>query len=216
MKKENNAKRLNGFLTRFGIPSFFGISPLPFELYSASRNETVNNELEFADHLVFFVAGAITITHVRDDGTSFTISELKEFTVLGDMEFAASAVSPDLVETRKKSWFVVLPLKDIRSQLMNDPVFLRNLLASISRKFILFSAAMTVPGSLRTRLLYHMQVTQNDHMIHSVVRTCSQLQCSKRQLLRILKQLCEEGIIEKNGKGSYRLLVMEKEAFQLP
>jgi CRP-like cAMP-binding protein len=213
MRKENNAKKLESFLKKYRIPSFFGIPSLPFELYSAARHEVINNELEFTDHLVFFVAGAIAITHIRDDGTSFTIGELTEFTVLGDMEFASSVTSPDLVVALKKSWFVVLPLRDIRQQLMNGPVFLRNMLASISRKFILFSTAMTVSGSLRTRLLYHMQVTRSDHMIHSVIRTCSLLQCSKRQLLRILKQLCEEGVVEKNGKGSYRLLRMEKEAF---
>ena len=33
------------------------------------------------------------------------------------------------------------------------------------------------------------------------------------ELLRILKQLCDEGVVEKTGKGSYRLLRMEKEAF---
>ena len=205
MKIINDSIMLEKHLNRYGIRSFFTDSSLPFVLYCFDRGEFVNNEIEFSEYLAFFTEGLIAITHVRDDGSVVSVSEPGSFTILGDLEFAGRRISPHLVEAKRRSYFVVLPLKQIRKKLEQDPVFLMCMLSSVSEKFIRFSEAATASGTLREKLLYHMEVTREDHTIRSVIRTCAVLQCSKRQLLRILKQLCDEDIIVKTGKGTYVL-----------
>ena len=206
MKKENDGKKLERYLNRYSIRSFFSDDSLPFELYSFSPREVINNLMDPSEYLMFFVSGRVSIFHIRDDGTVFTVYEMDEFSVLGDVEFGAKGVSPLLVEAVVKSYVVVLPLRNRRKKLMQDPVFLWKMLESVSKKFTSFSDMVYSPGSLRDKVLYHFRYTEKDHMIRSVVRTCSALQCSKRQLLRILKALCEEGVLEKTGKGTYRLM----------
>ena len=45
-----------------------------------------------------------------------------------------------------------------------------------------------------------------DMTLTGVEKASLSLPCSKRQLLRILRTLQEEGIVIKTGKGKYRLL----------
>ncbi len=196
---------LENTLNRYDIRSFFSDTSLSFSLYCFEKGEFVNNTIDCSEYLSFFTEGRIEITHVRDDGSIVSVSEISSFTVLGDLEFADRLFSPHLVEAKKRSYFVVLPLKGIRTTLEQDPVFLMHMLSSVSQKFVSFSSAATVSRSLKEKLLYHMEVTRKDHTVHSVIQTCSVLQCSKRQLLRILKQLCDEDIIVKTGKGTYVL-----------
>ena len=206
MKKIKNEKILETYLSRYQIRNLFSDSDLPFELYTFERGETINNILDGSRYIQFVLDGVIRITHVRDDGTVVSISEITELTILGDIEFAHPHISPYLVECVRKSTVIALPLQTCRKKLENDPVFLRNLLGSVAAKFEAMSLAETSGRDLKEKVLYHLRSVRHDHMIRSVSRTASELQCSSRQLLRILKKLCAEGILEKTGKGSYRLL----------
>ena len=38
-----------------------------------------------------------------------------------------------------------------------------------------------------------------------------QFRCSRRQLQRVVRKLLEQGVLEKTGRGEYRLLRDEKE-----
>ena len=208
MEKIRNEKELNRYLELCGIPELFTDPDLPFELYAFRRHEIVNNFFDSSEYLLFFVAGRLMIRQIRDDGTAAGIGEIREFTVLGDMEYADRKISMHIVEAMTPSRFIILHLtEEIRAKLDRDPVFLRYLLSSVTKKFILFSDAATSSKTLRERLLFHLEQTQKDHRIRSVAETAELLQCSRRQLLRILKQLTEEGIAEKTGKGEYRLCI---------
>ena len=59
--------------------------------------------------------------------------------------------------------------------------------------------------NLEEKLLFFLSRVQPDHEIRSVNQTLQPLHCSRRQLQRVLKKLCEEGRIIKTGRGRYRL-----------
>ena len=60
------------------------------------------------------------------------------------------------------------------------------------------------PEDLKERTLYYLE--HADHQtLKGVASAASYLQCSRRQLLRILKILQEEGSVIKTGRGTYRL-----------
>ena len=207
MKRIKDRKKLQMWLDRYDILSHFSDPRLPFELVRFDAHEIINNLYETSENIMFFVTGKLNIRNIRDDGTVYLISETTEFMILGDVEYADRHITPHIVEATEPSLMIVLPLDEqTRTKLDHDPVFLRYLLSSLAGKFIGFSSAVTEPKTLRERLIFHLENTAQDRMIRSVINTSDALQCSRRQLLRILKQLCEEGIVEKTGKGKYRLI----------
>ena len=59
--------------------------------------------------------------------------------------------------------------------------------------------------TLEEKLLLYLDKMQPDHTIHSVNETVIAMHCSRRQLQRVLKTLCEEWSAGKDGQRQYRL-----------
>ena len=210
MKKITSPKRLQNLLETGHITSFFSSADLPFELYQFAKGEFLNNELDPSRYLLFPVSGSVRILHVRDDGTMYQIASGRSMTCLGDMEFASGRISPYLVEAVTSCSCVVLPLRDVRTALENDPVFLRFLLRQLAAKMDLSTATQAIPRSLKERLDFYIRTQCTDNTLKGVAKAASALAVSRRQLLRILKQMCEEEIMTKTGKGSYVLNTEKK------
>lgn len=210
MKKIPDQKLLSRLLSRHSIESFFSVQDLPFELYSFEKGEYLNNELDPLEYLLFPVSGAVRILHIRDDGSVHQISAENKTLCLGDMEFATGRTSLYLIEAAHSGYCIALPLKECRKQLKQDPVFLNFLLGQLARKIELASASQALPRNLKERLDFYIRTQCQDNTLKGVERAASALSVSKRQLLRILKELCNEGIMEKEGKGTYRLLTADE------
>ena len=58
--------------------------------------------------------------------------------------------------------------------------------------------------TLEEKVLLYLNEIWPSHQITSVNAAMVSLHCSRRQLQRVLKKLCDEGVLEKNGRGSYR------------
>ena len=87
----------------------------------------------------------------------------------------------------------------------NDPVFLKVLLRHLADKLSLSSTLDIMADNLEERLLVYMKTIQPDHRITSVNHAMQALHCSRRQLQRALKKLCEQGILMHERKGHYIL-----------
>lgn len=202
MKKIENDKRIEAYLDRYSVRSFFRFPDrIGFELYEFSKGEIINNLMDPIDYLLFTVGGKIRICNVRNDGTPVLLAEEEGFTVLGDVEFASNEVSAYIVEAASKVTCLSVDVNRYRDILENDPVFLSFLLRSVAEKLSLSTAYILEPEDLRERTIYYLQ----NQTLSGVASAASYLHCSKRQLLRILKRLQEEGTIIKTGRGTYRM-----------
>ena len=68
------------------------------------------------------------------------------------------------------------------------------------------SAVMAASAqTLEEKVLFFLQKVQTSHEISSVNNALQPLHCSRRQLQRVLKKLCDEGRLVKTGRGRYRL-----------
>ena len=84
-------------------------------------------------------------------------------------------------------------------------MFLRFVLGQLAGKLSL-SAVMTASAqTLEEKVLFFLRKVQEDHAISSVNHALQALHCSRRQLQRVLKRLCDEGLVVKVGRGCYRL-----------
>ena len=205
MKKTENQNRLNGYLHKYHLQQYFSDMDLPFELYGFARGEFLNNELDPYEYLCFLVSGSARIMHVRDDGSYYRIADAMPLTLFGDMEFAKNAQTPYLIEISQPAECVVLPLKQCAAKLRQDPVFLCYLLSSLARKLDMLTEMNAFPKNLKEKVLHYMTYLSPDHSLTGIEATATTFSFSRRQLLRILKSLCEENKIRKTGKGRYEL-----------
>ena len=60
--------------------------------------------------------------------------------------------------------------------------------------------------SVEERVLTFLRDIQPDHTLHGINRGLMQFHCSRRQLQRVIKRLCDEGKLRKLKKGVYILL----------
>ena len=206
MKKIENQELMEKYLKKHRIREYFSTPELPFQLYRLEKGEYLNNELDPKDYFSFIVEGAYQIINVDDSGKtqSFPVSE--GFNCLGDLEFAIGEYSPYLIEIRRTSWFITLPLNDARSLLENDPLLLRFITRQLGMKVKRSQNLLLEGGNHEERLLYYIRSVCTDGTFSGVEKAAAYVRVSRRQLQRILHKFIEQGILEKTGKGTYRLL----------
>lgn len=206
MRQLHDDELLQQLLTKHGILNLFETTELPFRLYQYDKGEIIRCVRDSAFFLQFFVQGSIQIYSIRSDGSQYPICVLHDFTVLGDMEFCgADSRATILVEVCEPTLCVELPLHGYQEKLENDNTFLRFLLHAVVRKLSLVSQSEAAFSNLEEKLLHYLTYECENHQFQGVERTAFHLRCSRRQLQRLLKSLTEQGIIEKLGKGNYRL-----------
>ena len=206
MNKIESEKRKESYLKRYRIRNLFtDPEQIEFELYEFSKGEIINNLLDPLEYLLFTVSGRVRVYNIRDSGTMALLAEGESFTVLGDVEFSTGKPSAYIVEAGTQAHCIVVDLKRYRSILRKDPVFLSFLLTAVTDKLSMATAYLLEPEDLRERTVYYIE--HSDHRtMKGVASAASYLHCSKRQLLRILKDLQQEGLIIKTGKGEYKLI----------
>lgn len=159
------------------------------------------------DEILFLVEGTVLIYGVRDDGSLSPINQLVSPALLGDLEFPNQGITPFFTETKTAVVCLSLSTKKYFKQLHSDLRFLHMLLQSYSDKLKIFSFVDTVTATLEERVLLYMKSICPQHEINGIEKVIYQLRCSRRQLQRVLKKLCDNREIEKIGKGRYKLCV---------
>lgn len=205
MKQIKDERKLSVFLDQYQIRSLFSTENLTFRLYQYEKGEILNFLRDSNCFLQFLVSGSVQIYAVHKDGRRRPVCLVEEFTVLGDMEFCGEAPDLFLVEATGKVICIELSLKECRESLLNDNVFLRYLLHSVAHKMAMFSQAEAMFTSLEEKLLYYFRHGCPGQELKGVDAAAMRLCCSRRQLQRLLKSLTERNIVEKLGKGTYRL-----------
>lgn len=205
MKEIHDHQQVNHYLEKYRILSCFGNSVSGFFLCRYERGEILNHLFDPEQYLQFFVEGILKIYSVRSDGSIYPVSHGNSRTLLGDVEFCGSGNPPHfIVEAQSTCSCLVLPLESCRSQLMEDPVFLRTVLCSLSRKFEMFSVTEADFPTVEKRLLYYLDQECPGGFLTDIEKATFHLHCSRRQLQRVLKDLTERGILTHPAHGRYR------------
>ena len=87
----------------------------------------------------------------------------------------------------------------------NDRRFLHALLRSFTQKFELFTAIHSESETVEEKVLFYLSQMCPNQEFKGVETAAFQLGCSRRQLQRVLQDLCAQQKIKKLGKGWYRL-----------
>lgn len=185
----------------------FQSRPPVLRLLSFDKGELLNHPLKSMDHFLIIIEGNIIIYSISPDGSVRYIARSGCGTLLGDMEFSGAVLQNQMLYTEAADRVLCLsiPYKENLNVLENDPVFLRFILRQLAGKLSMASTIGAIVETLEEKLLLYLRKMQPSHEITSVNETMQVLHCSRRQLQRVLKKLCDEELIVKTSRGHYRL-----------
>lgn len=205
MKQLNDPVLLEQMLERKQIRSLFEESDLDFRIVRYEKGEMLSTPLQPLTDLLFVLEGKIKIYGLGEDGSTRAISLTSADAFLGDMEFVRNDIPPLFTEAQETVTALALPIERYRPVLEKDNTFLRFLLGQVAYKVYLFSMIGHPAQSVEDRVLTYLRDIQPDHTLHGINAGMLLIHSSRAQLQRVVRKLCEEGTLEKIGKGSYRL-----------
>jgi CRP-like cAMP-binding protein len=207
MREILDAQLLTVYLNRYHIPSIFSTENLPFRLYEFEEGELLNLVHPPKDFLKFIVEGSVRIYSLSPHGNRQFLAENRDgFEILGDLEFCGAVQENHYQEVISTVRTIELPLRTVREQLWQDNTFLRWLLRRIGTKLSMTTFFRNPGQTLEENLLQYMRYECANHCISSVEETAMRLNYSRAQLQRVLRDLSAKGILQKEGRGMYRLL----------
>lgn len=204
MHTVNDPRRLQQLLRELTLDQL-ALGLTPFRLVRFEKGELLVSPDRPMDQLLIVVSGKVHIYGLREDGSSFSVFLEDHRAVLGDLEYVRRVDLPFYTEAMGEVLCVVLAVARHRAALDRDPVFLRFLLDSLGEKvqtvFLLGNSSQPV----EEKLLAFLRDFAPDHRITSIHAATMKLQCSRSQLQRAVRSLCDRGLLVRTGKGQYRL-----------
>ena len=205
MQEIRDDKRINAYLEQYRIRDLFDTGDIPFRLYRYEPGEMMNLLHPTKDYLKFVVEGSFDLYTVRADGVRHMVFRSDGLTFLGDLEFCGKDTGKRYQEVTRTVYTLEIPLETQRDRLKRDLRFLNYLLDTLAEKLANAVDEMGAFPDLREAMLYYIRYQCPNHTITSVSLTASRLNYSMRQTQRVLKELTQEGILLRIGKGNYTL-----------
>lgn len=203
MKEIRDTKRLEGYFKEQQL--HFQQKPQLLKLIQFERGELLNELIHSLKSFYIVVEGSVSIYYITEEGSIRHISKVGTGILLGDMEFSGIEREMYYAEAAETVICLAIPFRENRSMLENDPIFLRFVIAQLAEKLSLSSRINVVTQTLEEKLIYYLSNVEPNHEISSVSQTLQVLHCSRRQLQRVLKSLCDDNILIKKGRGYYAL-----------
>ncbi len=203
MKEIKDAKKLEIYLEEQRLHFQQPLQLL--KLVQFEKGELLTGPLHPLKSFYIVVEGSVSIYYITEDASVRPISKAGTGILLGDMEFSGMEKGLYYVEAAEKVICLAIPFQENRSMLENDPIFLRFVLTQLAEKLSLSSQLDVITQTLEEKLLFYLSNVEPNHEILSVSQTLQVLHCSRRQLQRVLKSLCDNNILIKKGRGCYEL-----------
>ena len=182
----------------------FRLRPPVLRLLQFEKGELLNHPLRPLDQFLIVAEGRISIYDLSEDGGIRYVSRTGAGTLLGDVEFCGANGGTFYTGAAERVLSLAIPFAENRKTLEDDSIFLRFALRQMAQKLTMSTMDVTMQ-TLEEKLLLYLDKMQPDHTIHSVNETVIALHCSRRQLQRVLKTLCDDGRLARTGKGHYQL-----------
>lgn len=205
MKVIRDASKIQKLILTEKLDNYFDTGKLSFEIHQFEKGEIIASPSSLLESILFLVDGTIQNYGILNNGGKLSISLMEKPALLGDIEFCGHNKSFLFSEAMTRVTCLALPFQNNKKYLDQDVRFLHMLLHSLTGKMLQNSQNEVETPTLEERVLFYLEHVLEDHQLHGIEKNVIRLQCSRRQLQRVLKKLCEEGKVIKAGKGTYRL-----------
>lgn len=206
METVNDRKLRDYYLETRRIHDLFSTCVPNFFLLHYQPGELLTNPFSPSQYLQFVVEGELLLYDMPDEDSTVMIqTTYNEVNLLGEVELLDAQFIPFFVEARTDVYTLALYLEQYQQILLNDPAFLRYLCSCLASK-LNGAVASSVQMPLKKRVALSLQYADDSQCITDIGRLAKTFNVSNRQLLRVLKDFCREGILEHSQKGVYRIL----------
>ncbi len=206
METLKNKKLLAEYIEKRGLRSHFSGELPVLMLRHYAPGELLTTPFSPSEYLQFVVDGELLLYDMPDEESTVMIqTTYNDVELLGDVELLDARFTPFFVEAKTDVFTLALHLEQYRTQLLNDPVFLRHLCRNLANK-LNGAVVSSRKSTLRRRVEASVRYAEVGDRITGIGQLARTLDISNRQLLRVLKELCSEGVLEHEKKGVYRVL----------
>ena len=206
METIHNSRLYDQYIASRRIRSLFTGDLPHFLLLHYAPGDLLTNPFTPSGYLQLVVDGELLLYDMPDENSTVSIQiDFHRVNILGDMELLDVQFTTLFVEAKTDVYTLALHLQQHRQRLLNDPAFLRYLCVSMAEKLngaVMASTQTTLRQKVR-RSLCHAEPGQR---ISGIKAIAENLNVSSRQLMRVLKEFCELGVLEHEKKGSYRIV----------
>ena len=210
MEKSSDFEEIKFCTDKTDIKSCFSSENLNFLLYKYKKGEMMTSPHKKLNEILFAAQGTVRIYGIKSTGDLFPVNQQKAPIILGDIEFSQKGNPPFYTEAVTDVICLALPLEPYENTLHSDVKFLNTLLKSYGEKLRLFAFVDAASDTIEERVMLYLKNISPEGEINGIEGAVLKLRCSRRQLQRVLKKLCEKGSLEKIGKGRYRLSSKKK------
>lgn len=172
------------------------------------KNEFVTMPLQQIHLFQIIIQGTVSIYFIRDDGSVYSLANGRKNDLLGEMEIFPHQPGNVYAEANDDVICLALSIESSKNALLKNCRFLQLICESLTQKMESVTTLDAAPASLKQRVLVYMKYKCKGEL-KGLQKAAFHLNCSARQLQRILNQHEADGIVTKTGKGAYKLAVME-------
>lgn len=205
MRQIYDAEQIEYWLNKRKIRNCFDTSELDFYIRCYEKGEYLVVPNEYMEDLLFVVNGTIQIYGIGEEGSILPVNHIDCPALIGDIEFSTRKIPIFFVEAKTAVTCIALDGKKHRKKLERDITFLHVLIESIVGKLQLSAFVDASASTIEEKVLLYMKNISSSHELKGMDTAAHQLRCSRRQLQRVMRKLCEDGQVIKLGKGWYKL-----------
>lgn len=202
----HNHRLYDQYIESRQIRSLFSGELPRFLLLHYAPGDLLTTPLSPSGFLQLVVDGELLLYDMPDENSTVSIrTDFHRVNILGDMELLDMQFTTLFVEAKTDVYTLALYLEQHRQRLLADPIFLRCLCTSMAEKLngaVMASNQMTLRQKVRLSLCH----AEPGQRISGIAAIAESLNVSSRQLMRVLKEFCELGVLSHEKKGEYRVL----------
>ena len=202
----NDRARLEHYMEAFCIRRLFRGEAPSFLLLHYAPGDLLTTPFSPSQFLQFVVEGNLLLYDMPDENSTVMLqTNFNEVRLLGEMELLNARFDPFFVEAKTDVYTLAIYMEHYREKLLNDPVFLRYVCLTLSDK-LAGAVRSTFNVPLKDRVKASLSYAEPGQSFCNIAGIAKQIGVSNRQLLRVLKSFCEEGVLAHEKKGVYRVL----------
>lgn len=160
------------------------------------KSEFVTMPLQQIHLFQIIIQGTVSIYFIRDDGSVYSLANGGKNDLLGEMEIFPHQLSNVYAEANDDVICLALSIESSKNALLENCRFLQLVCESLTQKMESITTLDAAPASLKQRVLIYMKYKCKGEL-KGLQQAAFQLNCSARQLQRILNQYETDGIVTK-------------------
>ncbi|WP_152392723.1 Crp/Fnr family transcriptional regulator [Paenibacillus guangzhouensis] len=210
MKTHLDPEQIQTYITMHHLDQMFSsIATLNFQIRTYDDNETILSEGDMLDGIYIQVDGQSRVSSSLETGKSLLLRFCHPVSIFGDIELIQHVAVQSRVEAIEPCSFLFIPIREVKQYLMEDPLFLNELLRHMAYKLQTCTAASRVNllTSVEERFATYLLSTglpkefgKELHTTHTA-EIAAIVGTTPRHINRLVHKLSRLGIISKSKNG---------------